>query len=66
MIRQAKEQDIPILEEILLDAVNWLQKSDFPINGLPQASNGPIYPNPIILEISILRTIKRHQLLVWP
>lgn len=27
MIKQADENDIPVIEEILLDAVNWLSKS---------------------------------------
>ena len=30
MIRQAKEQDIPVLEEILLDAVDWLAEIGLP------------------------------------
>ena len=27
MIKQANESDVPTIEEILLDAVNWLSKS---------------------------------------
>lgn len=27
MVKQADEYDIPIIEEILLDAVNWMSKS---------------------------------------
>lgn len=30
MIRQANENDIPVIEEILLDAVNWLSTSGMP------------------------------------
>jgi hypothetical protein len=32
MIKQADESDIPVIEEILLDAVNWLSKSGMKIS----------------------------------